>query len=337
MTPLHLAQLLCHIFTLGLCIVCRVQGAFGFGNDRILLDDVKVLTLYDNKMTQGRRSSPVPQLKCVGGSAGCSAFRPQVVQCYNRGSDGYDIQWECKTDMDNSYRFGQIEVTCEGYHSPDDEYVLKGSCGLEYTLDLTKEGMQSQSYQKQHSYYGNDDYHGSSYKRKSSGIGDWITLAIIGVIIYGIYRSCIATSTHNPDRPDDGYPRQSGYGSGYGSGGNPPPPGFRPGYGSDSCSGSQGGGAYGTGGGRGGMGGGGFWSGAATGGIMGYLFGGRGNRGYGYGAPTYGRRGYGTGGFFGGGGGSGYRSAGGFSGGSFGGGGSTGTRTASGFGSTRRR
>ncbi|XP_022087883.1 store-operated calcium entry-associated regulatory factor-like isoform X2 [Acanthaster planci] len=341
MAPLQLAHLLRFICILGFCFISCVVAAFGFGSDRILLDDVKVLTLYDSKMTRGRRSSPVPQLKCVGGSAGCSAFRPQVVQCYNRGSDGYDIQWECKTDMDNSYRFGQIEVTCEGYNSPDDEYVLKGSCGLEYTLDLTKEGMQSQKYQNQHSYYGDDGYHSSSYqghRRKSSSIGDWITLAIIGVIIYGVYRSCIATSTHNPDRPDDGYPRHTGYGSGFGSGGGPPPPGFRPGYGSDSCSGSQGGGAFGTGGRQGGMGGGGFWSGAATGGILGYLFGSRGNRGYGYGygAPTYGRRGYSTGGFFGGGGGSGFR-GGGFSGGSFGGGGSSGTRTASGFGSTRRR
>ena len=32
--------------------------------------------------------------------------------------------------MDNAYRFGRIEVTCEGYEHPDDEYVLKGSCGV---------------------------------------------------------------------------------------------------------------------------------------------------------------------------------------------------------------
>jgi len=32
------------------------------------------------------------QLKCTGGTAGCSAFVPQVVQCYNRGSDGTEVQ-----------------------------------------------------------------------------------------------------------------------------------------------------------------------------------------------------------------------------------------------------
>ena len=87
-------------------------------------------------MTNGRRSSPVPQLKCVGGTAGCHAFRPQVVQCINRGSDGYDVQWECKTDMDSAYRFGQIQVSCEGYDYPDDPYVLRGSCGVGLLLLL---------------------------------------------------------------------------------------------------------------------------------------------------------------------------------------------------------
>lgn len=43
-------------------------------------------------MTAGRRSSPVPQLTCVGGTAGCRVGQPKVVQCYNRGWDGYDVQ-----------------------------------------------------------------------------------------------------------------------------------------------------------------------------------------------------------------------------------------------------
>ena len=59
---------------------------------KVRLRDVEVLTLYQGKMTTGRRSSPVLQLKCAGGSAGCSAFVPEVVQCYNRGWDGYDAQ-----------------------------------------------------------------------------------------------------------------------------------------------------------------------------------------------------------------------------------------------------
>jgi len=38
------------------------------------------------------------------------------------------------------HRFGNVEVICEGYDYPDDPYILKGSCGLEYTLDYTMEG-----------------------------------------------------------------------------------------------------------------------------------------------------------------------------------------------------
>ena len=55
--------------------------------------------------------------KCVGGSAQ-GEFNPGVVQCYNRGWDGIDVQWECRADMDNLYRFGEIEVVCEGENWP---------------------------------------------------------------------------------------------------------------------------------------------------------------------------------------------------------------------------
>ena len=31
-------------------------------------------------------------------------------------------------------RMGSIEVSCEGWDSPEDEYVLRGSCLLEYSI-----------------------------------------------------------------------------------------------------------------------------------------------------------------------------------------------------------
>jgi hypothetical protein len=49
------------------------------------------LTLHKGQKTQARRVSSIPQIKCVGGSAK-GAYEPDVVQCYNRGSDGVDIQ-----------------------------------------------------------------------------------------------------------------------------------------------------------------------------------------------------------------------------------------------------
>ena len=58
-------------------------------DDRVLLGDVKVLTLYKGRMTQARRVSPIPHIKCIGGTANCD-HEPDLIHCYNRGSDGVD-------------------------------------------------------------------------------------------------------------------------------------------------------------------------------------------------------------------------------------------------------
>ena len=83
---------------LGVMVICvalhTANAAWGFGGKdpgKVRLKDVQVLTLKDGKMTTGHRSSPVPQLNCVGGSAQ-GKFRPQVVQCKNMGWDGQDVQ-----------------------------------------------------------------------------------------------------------------------------------------------------------------------------------------------------------------------------------------------------
>lgn len=70
-------------------------------------------------------------------------------------------QWECKTDMDTAYRFGRIEVSCEGYSHPADAFILKGSCGLEYTLELTTEGQRT----KQGSRGSDSGFKGSGGRR----------------------------------------------------------------------------------------------------------------------------------------------------------------------------
>jgi len=51
-----------------------------------------------------------------------------------------DIQWRCETDMPTDYRFGKTDISCEGFRDRHDPYVLKGSCGLEYTLEYTDQG-----------------------------------------------------------------------------------------------------------------------------------------------------------------------------------------------------
>lgn len=151
---------------------------------KVKLKDVDVLTLYQGKMTNGRRSAPVPQLQCQGGTAGCGAFVPEVVQCYNRGSDGIDVQWECKTDMDNEYRFGKISVSCEGYDYAEDNYVLAGSCGLEYTIDLTKGGSQ----QKSNTNSGNS-YNANVGHSESDSDTNWGFIIILCFIAFVLYKN----------------------------------------------------------------------------------------------------------------------------------------------------
>jgi len=230
--------------------------ALGWGsNEKIKLTDVNVLTLHQGKMTNSRRTHPVPQLQCVGGSGGCSAFTPRVVQCYNTGFDGYDVQWECKTDMDGRYRFGEIAVNCEGYSYPDDPYILKGSCGLEYSIDVVEGGHYHSYHDSGYRDGGYQSHHHNSYKRRSGDwLGSFIMWGIIAFIAYYIYQHWSSnTIPHTPG----GYTQSS----------TPPPAGFRPEYVPDEHSS-----AYRTSAGSG-LGGDGFWAGAATGGFLGYLFG----------------------------------------------------------------
>ncbi|XP_051982980.1 store-operated calcium entry-associated regulatory factor [Xyrauchen texanus] len=274
-------------------------------NDAVLLHDVQVLTLYKGRYATARRSSPVQQLQCVGGSAGCGSFVPEVVQCYNKGSDGIDIQWECKADMDNAYRFGRVEVSCEGYSSPNDAYILKGSCGLEYTLELTAEGKQQHTrgssgfsgfassffqgfsnhkQQQSGGHYQQSNSHYSSQNGQSNdGVGGLMVVAFFLLLAYGVYKMFLCSPTHGHQGHNDD--RSQGFSGPWDKshGMGPPPPGFkpdytdqsssRPGYGfSDSYTRPQNSWTGSTGG-NSGTGGGGFWTGMGTGGVLGYLFG----------------------------------------------------------------
>lgn len=112
-----------------------------YSHDKILLENVKSLTLHNNQYTTGRRGQPVIQLNCIGGSAQSEFHKITTVQCTNTGFDGKDSNWKCESQMSNSLKFGTMSVTCEGYDYPNDRYVLVGSCGLKYTLDYTPAGL----------------------------------------------------------------------------------------------------------------------------------------------------------------------------------------------------
>lgn len=289
-------------------VACAAGDFFGTTkHEKVLMKDVTALTLRKGEMTTGRRSSPVPQLQCVG----YCPYEPDVVQCTVTGYNAMEPQWKCDAEFEGDYKMGRIEVVCEGYDYPDDPYILKGSCGLEYSVER-RSGSR---------YHGSAGY-GQDREASSSG-SSLAWLFIIGIVLwvgYSMFTRPAATGYGGGGAPYGG-----GGGAPYGGGGAPygGGGGGGGGYGyGPGCGGTPGAGLGGAGGGPG------FWSGMATGGLMGYLFNRRPyaptNYGYGYGggygAPSY-RSGY-SGGF-----GSSSSSSG------FGGGSST----SSGYGGTRRR
>ncbi|KAF3825513.1 hypothetical protein GH733_005495 [Mirounga leonina] len=224
---------------------------------RILLRDVKALTLYHDRYTTSRRLDPIPQLKCVGGTAGCDSYTPEVIQCQNKGWDGYDVQWECKTDLDIAYKFGKTVVSCEGYESSEDQYILRGSCGLEYNLDYTELGLKKlRESGKKHGFNSFSDYYNKLYSSDSSGISGLITIVVLLAIAFGVYKLFLSDGQDSPP-PYSEYPPNSHHYQRFTNSAGPPPAGF------NAFTGQQGYDNSGPG----------FWTGLGTGGILGYLFG----------------------------------------------------------------
>ncbi|RFU77429.1 duf1183 domain protein, partial [Trichoderma arundinaceum] len=102
-------------------------------NNAILLSEVRTLTLRGNgAKTTSRRVSAIPQLKCISSKAVCDLYPIDVMRCTNQGSSygTEDIEWSCSASLPEEFKLGSTDVICEGYSSPDDRYVLKGSCGV---------------------------------------------------------------------------------------------------------------------------------------------------------------------------------------------------------------
>ncbi|KAI9048985.1 hypothetical protein LZ554_006834 [Drepanopeziza brunnea f. sp. 'monogermtubi'] len=225
-------------------------------SDAILLSEVSTLTLRAKGKTAHRRVPAVPQLVCAG--PWCNRHSIDRMRCINQGSsyNKEDVEWSCTAETSDDFKLGSTEVTCEGYDSRDDPYVLKGSCGVEYRLILTDKGQAK---------YGKPGFMGGGLGNDGEVGTIWkvlFGLIFVGVLVLILYKAGQAL-------PAAGLPRQhgGGYGGGGGwgggGGGNPygPPPPY-PGkrYSSQEESWRPG-----------------FWSGAAAGAAGGYLAGNRGN------------------------------------------------------------
>ncbi|KAI0527902.1 hypothetical protein F5B22DRAFT_9797 [Xylaria bambusicola] len=274
--------------------------------DAILLSAVQSLTLRANKQTSHRRVSSIPQLRCVSSPKVCALHPVDVMRCTNEGSSygAEDVEWSCAASLPPELKLGSTDVICEGYAGPDDPYVLRGSCGVEYRLVLTDLGEEkfpeianagsggwfsgwgpggSRNREPLHNF---DDK-----REQGSTIGAWLFAFIFfGVLLWIVlsaWRQATAPDGAARRRPRNGWfgGGGGGFDPGWGPGGgggygdyDPPPPYDK--YGSSSQGGWRPG----------------FWSGLASGAAAGYMAGNRGNRQQEY-RDFYGRGSSGRGGW----------------------------------------
>ena len=59
---------------------------------RLELAKIPALTFYQDALTTSRRTSPIPQLICVGKP--CQLYTPEVVRCVNLGGAGIEVDWK---------------------------------------------------------------------------------------------------------------------------------------------------------------------------------------------------------------------------------------------------
>ncbi|XP_027199980.2 store-operated calcium entry-associated regulatory factor-like [Dermatophagoides pteronyssinus] len=269
-----------------LTLVMMIAMVMAQNNDRIKLKDIQTLTLYSDRWTQSRLTSPIQQLTCVGGY--CNKVKIPTAQCYNRGSDGRSIQWECKAEMPSKYKFGQLDMSCEVYDSPEDEYILAGSCGLRYTIEKRSLVDGGAGHQPGGNYFGNANQ--MKPKSTSNESFSFIPIIIIALIIFFIYYKCLRKKS-KPNQTDSHPANDANQYPFFARPTAPPAPGFRPdlfdqqsppqqplqqpmGHGYPNYGGGIGGG---TSGGKSNFLPG-LLGGAAAGGLMGYLFGASQNR-----------------------------------------------------------
>ena len=153
------------------------------------------------------------------------------MRCKNQGSDYDDerrvalfgildrsnlprsIQWTCTASLPIDFKLGSTDVICEGYSSPEDPFILKGSCGVEYRLFLTAEGEAKYGHRSENIW--RDFQKGAT--TKISTFFFWVLfVAVAGYIIYS------ALQGQRPDRIRRG--NWGGWGGGGGDNDDPPPP-----------------------------------------------------------------------------------------------------------------
>lgn len=249
-----------------------LSPASALRSDKVKLSKIQSLTLRKDQATSHRRVSAIPQLKCIGGSAR-GHYEVDVMRCKNSGADYDDeaIQWTCTASLPEEFKLGSTDVICEGYDYPEDPYILKGSCGVEYRLVLTEKGEEKFGHKKPW-FGGGDDNDGYQKTTGDKVVASVFWLIFIGVAAWIVFNAVRNWATGQGGGVGGNRPGWGGGGGGWGGDDNddpPPPYDWRPGQGRDKRS-------YGGTANQGWRPG--AWTGAAAGAAAGYAAGRMGNQ-----------------------------------------------------------
>ncbi|GAA5982778.1 hypothetical protein JCM10908_006781 [Rhodotorula pacifica] len=198
-------------------------------SQRIPLSSLSALTLHSNRRTASRRLPPVPQLACKGSL--CRKYTPDVVQCVAVGSDGVGgLEWKCEADLPSGFRFGEVAVSCEGWDGPDDPNILRGSCGLTYSLVRASSSLED-GYSSYKSYLPGRS--SSIFNSTFNLLFTALTVYLVGSLLVRLLRSLYnrffagrrgSTPANRPPRTWGGWGGGGGGGGGGNGGSGPRPP-----------------------------------------------------------------------------------------------------------------
>lgn len=175
----------------------------------------------------------IPQLRCLSDPRLCAKHPVDLMRCTNDGAGwggAEDVQWTCTAQLPPELRLGTTDVICEGYSGPDDPYVLRGSCGVEYGLALTPEGEERWP----DLVGGGGGGGGGKVPNSGSAADRWfgylfwvIFVGVVGWIAFSMWRESQQARAGGGGGGARRAPRRNNYGGGGGGGDgwdDPPPP-----------------------------------------------------------------------------------------------------------------
>jgi hypothetical protein len=105
--------------------------------------------------------------------------------CKNMGASDKDVVWECTGyGLTPGYTLSHSDVSCEGYDYQNDPYILKGSCGVFYSVneDLSYKNPTTTTTTTSTTFENKYSTHPDYYSTNSSG-DFWTFIFLISIMI----------------------------------------------------------------------------------------------------------------------------------------------------------